>query len=453
MQHKRAGFTIVELLIVIVVIAILAAIVIVSYNGISQRARQSSLVSDVSAAAKIMANRHTNDGVYPSDSTTAHSGKPLPASEGISYTFHSTGTTFCITARSSHAGIDSYYVSNTRLSPIKGACPQDAGGAVDVAVGNGTVGAAPGTGTAATLAGPAGITAGPAGTLYFTDQQGSRIRQMTTSLVVTNIAGNGTPSSTEGIGTAATFNWPQAITAGPAGVLYVADTNSHRIRRVPTDGTTTSLLAGSTQGNAGAVGSSGTSILFNTPRGIVYNPVSNTIYVADSQNNQIKQLDTTGKLLAIYGNPTGAWADGSGATIRFNYPQGLAVGQDGTVYIADTRNNRIRTLNAAGVVETIAGSTAGNANGTGAAAQFNAPMALTVASDGTIYVADTDNNLIRKITPSRVVSTIAGSGAAGYQNGTGDEAQFSEPKGIALGSDGKLYVTDRANQRIRVITF
>lgn len=451
-QHKDTGFTIVELLIVIVVIAILAAIVIVSYNGINQQARQSSLVSDVSTAGKIMVNRHTTDGSYPLDSTTAHGGKALPSSEGVTYSFHSTGTTFCITARSSHSGVDSYYVSNIRISPVKGECPQDAGAAVTDAAGNGTLGAAPGTGTAATLAGPAGIAAGSGGLLYFTDQQGSRVRQMTTSLVVTNIAGNGTPSSTEGIGTAATFNWPQALTVGPGGVLYVADTNSHRIRRVPTNGTTTSLLAGSVQGNAGSIGATGTSIQFNTPRGIVYNPVSDTIYVADSQNNQIKQLDTTGKLLAVYGNPVGAWADGSGSAIRFNYPQGLAVGSDGTVYIADTRNNRIRSLNLSGVVSTIAGSTAGNVDGTGATAQFQGPMAIAVASDGTLYVADTDNHSVRKVSPGGVVTTIAGDGSAGYKNGTGSEAQFNEPKGIALGSDGKIYIADRANHRIRTIT-
>lgn len=453
-QNKK-GFTIVELLIVIVVIAILAAIVIVSYNGISKQARQSSLLSDVSNAATIMGTDQARNGTYALTASGARGGSGIPASEGTTFSFHSSGSTYCITARSSHSGVDSYFVSSDNPTPTKGECAQDGAVAVETAVGNGTLGAAPGTGTAATLAGPAGLTADGSGNLYFTDQQGSRIRKMTTSGVVTNLFGNGPTGSTEGQGTAALFNWPQAVTVGPGNVLYVADTNNHSVRVAPlVSGINTSRLVGGTQGTGGAIGASGSAVQLNTPRGIVYNPVTNTIYVADSQSNRLRVFSTTGELLSNIGSTTGAWADGSSTAARFTYPQGLAVDTAGNVYVADTQNHRIRMITTSGVVSTIAGSgTAGLAdNTTGTAAQFRSPGALTVSSNGTIYVVDTGNNAIRRIAPDRAVTTIAGNGTAGFADESGADARFSEPKGIALGSDGRLYIADRANNRIRVLT-
>ncbi|MGH7217981.1 MAG: SMP-30/gluconolactonase/LRE family protein [Candidatus Microsaccharimonas sp.] len=452
MQYRK-GFTIVELLIVIVVIAILAAVVIVGYNGITKQARQSSLLSDVSNAATIMGTDQAQNGTYALTASSARGGSGIPSSEGTSFSFHSSGSTYCITARSSHSGVDSYFVSSDNPTPTKGECAQDGAVAVETVAGNGTLGAASGTGTAATLAGPAGLTADSSGDLYFTDQQGSRIRKMTTSGVVTNLFGNGPTGNTEGVGTAALFNWPQAVTVGPGNVLYVADTNSHRIRIAPINGSTTSLFAGSSQGLGGAIGASGAAVQLNTPRGIVYNPVTATVYVADSQNNRIRVFDTTGKLLLNIGSTTGAWADGTSTTARFNFPQGLTVDSSGNVYVADTQNHRIRMIDTSGNVTTVAGSgTAGlSDNTTGTSAQFRSPSALTVSTNGTIYVADTLNNAIRKITPDRTVTTIAGNGTAGFADESGADARFNEPKGIAIGSDGRLYIADRANHRIRTL--
>ncbi len=454
-MHRKSGFTIVELLIVIVVIAILAAVIIVAYNGITRQARQSSLLSDISNAATIMGTDHARTGSYASTRANAHQGAGIPASEGTTYSFHSDGVSYCITARSSHSGVDSYFVSNNNPTPTKGECPQDGAVAVETSAGNGTLGAAPGTGTAATLAGPAGLTADGSGNLYFTDQQGARIRKMTTGGVVTNLFGNGPTGTTEGVGTAALFNWPQAVTVGPGNVLYVADTNNNRIRVAPLNGTSsTSSLAGGTQGTGGAIGASGTAVQLNTPRGIVYNPVSNTIYVADSQSHRIRVFSTAGVLLSNIGSTSGAWADGTSTTARFNFPQGLTVDTAGNVYVADTQNHRIRMIDTNGNVTTIAGSgVAGfSDNATGTSAQFRSPSALTISANGTIYVADTLNNAIRKITPDREVTTVAGNGTAGFADASGADARFDEPKGIAIGSDGRLYVADRANNRIRVLS-
>lgn len=452
-SRDKSGFTIVELLIVVVVIAILAAIVIVAYNGVTKQARESALISDLSNAATIMGVDYATNGTYALTKTAAHGGAGIPSSQGTDILFHSDGTTYCITARSTYDGIDSHYVSSANPTPTKGECPEDAGSSVTTLVGDGTVGAAPGTGTAATLAGPAGIVADSSGNLYFTDQQGSRVRKVTTAGVVTNLFGNGPTGTTEGIGTAALFNWPQAITVGPASQLYVADTNNSRVRVAPlTAGVSTSLLAGSTQGTGGTTGSMGSAVQFNTPRGVVYNPTNHYVYVADSQSNRIRVISVDGVYITDIGSLTGSFADGSRTAARFNYPQGLAVDSSGNVYVADTLNHRIRMIDTAYNVTTIAGGgTAGGTDANGTAARFNSPMAVTVSSNGTLYIADTGNNTIRKVTPSKDVTTIAGNGTAGFKDGNGTDTMFNEPKGIAIGSDGRLYVADRVNNRIRVI--
>ena len=129
------GFTIVELLIVIVVIGILAAITIVSYNGIITRAHQSKLISDVGSAGMLMSVEQSSSGAYPSDRNTLNNGRGLQSDADITYNFYSTQSTFCISALSTHSGVDTYYVSETSLNPTKGSCPQDLGPAVATVAG------------------------------------------------------------------------------------------------------------------------------------------------------------------------------------------------------------------------------------------------------------------------------------------------------------------------------
>lgn len=446
---RAEGFTIVELLIVVVVIAILAAITIVSYNGIAVRAQQTTVLSDASNAAKSMETDNVADGGYQSTPGAVSGGRGIRASQGNSFTFYSTPTTYCITISSSNPRVLSYYVSHTSSSPSLGSCPQDLGSNVASLAGSGTAGYANGTGAVAQVFGPTALASDASGGLYFSDSSTSRIRKSTTAGAVSFLAGSGASSYTEGTGSGAVFNWPQAITVGPSGVLYIADTNNSRIRALST-GNTSSLIAGGTQGTGDGTGSAAR---FNTPRGIVYDSVSGLLYVADSQSHVIRKVTLAGVVTTFTGTTsTGGFVDATGTAARFNYPQGLAVDSTGTLYVADTLNNRIRKVTTAGVVTTVAGSgSASFADGTGTAAAFNNPWALAVAADNTLYVADTNNNRIRKITPAGVVTTIAGSGAAGYADGVGDAAQFNKPAGIAIGSDGRLYVTDKDNHRLRVL--
>lgn len=455
---KGDGFTIVELLIVIVVIAILAAITVVGYNGITKKARETAVITDASTIAKIMETDRIISGSFSTTAEGAQQGQGLTTTSGVSYSYHSDGTTYCITVSSDEGNVQPYYITSSNPKPTPGTCPEDEGGAggsgptVATLAGSGSFGFANGTGESAVLAYPAALAADTSGNLFFTDQSTSRIRKVTTAGVVTTLAGNGSPGNTEGTGTAALFNWPQAVSVGPGGILYIADTNSHRVRTLSTSNTS-ALFIGSSQGKVGSVGSSGASIRLNTPRGVYYDAPTSTVFVSDTANNRVLAVNTSGAITAIIGNSTGGYVDSTFASAQFNFPQGLAGNSSGLIYVADTNNHRIRVINrTSGAVSTLAGSSAGYQDGTTTSAKFTNPYALAVAPSGDIYVSDTGNHRIRKITPEGVVTTVAGTGVAGFADGPALEAQFNSPNGIAIGSDGKLYVSDLNNHRIRVIT-
>jgi len=156
----------------------------------------------------------------------------------------------------------------------------------------------------------------------------------------------------------------------------------------------------------------------------------------------------------IAGNGVRGFADGTGAVAQFDYPGGVAIDAAGNVYVADTQNNRIRKITPTGEVATLAGGGGSQsfADGTGAAARFNNPRSVAVDAAGYVYVADTQNHRIRKITPAGAVTTLAGSGMNGFADGTGTAAQLNGPYGVAVDSAGNIYVADMGNNRIRKIT-
>jgi len=455
---SQAGFTIVELLIVVVVIGILASITVVSYNGIINRAHQSKLISDVASAGMLMSVDQSSSGIFPLNRADVNNGRGINNDADISYNFYSTQTTFCITAISSHAGIKNYYVTEKNLSPLEGSCAQDLGAQVATVAGTGAAGWADNVnGLNAILLGPVGLIADPTGNLYFTDGGSSRVRMITPAGAVTTVGGGGGSGEVNGVTGTSRYNSPQAVAIGPSNMLYVADTQNSKIRTIDRSTTVTAPFVGGVQGDAEGTG---TSALFNTPRGVIYDPIRNKIIVADSQSHRIRQVTLAGVMTTLAGQQaTGGLINGTGTGARFNYPQGLAIDNSGTIYIADTLNHMIRKMDQSGTVTTLAGGGTGSVgvNGyldaTGSAARFNSPMAVTVDSSGNVFVADSANNRIRKITAAGVVTTVAGNGTAGYQDGYGKaDTMFSAPRGVAIGSDGRLYVTDTNNNRIRVIS-
>jgi sugar lactone lactonase YvrE len=266
--------------------------------------------------------------------------------------------------------------------------------------------------------------------------------------VVTTLAGSITSGSANGTGSAASFNFPQGIAVDSSGTVYVSDTNNHLIRKITSSGAVTTLAGSGTSGSANGTGSNAS---FYYPAGVDVDS-SGTVYVADEYNHLIRKITSSGAVTTLAGGTQGS-ANGTGSAAQFNYPQDVAVDSSGTVYVADTYNQRIRKITSSGAVTTLAGSsTSGSANGTGSAAQFNYPQGIAVDSSGTVYVADTNNHLIRKITSSGAVTTLAGSGTSGSANGTGSNASFYSPTDVAVDSFGTVYVADQKNNVIRMIT-
>ena len=194
----------------------------------------------------------------------------------------------------------------------------------------------------------------------------------------------------------------------------------------------------------------GSPLVLSDPFGIAIGS-DGTIYIADAgENNRISKLTTAGALIHLAGSGEG-YADGSPGT--FNSPSGLAIDSDGNVYVADTGNNRIRKITPEGVVSTVAGSgVAGYADGPATAAQFDGPIGVAVDANGNLYVADTYNDRIRKISASGQVITIAGAGRPGYTDGEGGNALFDTPCAVVVSADGTLFVADTGNNQIRKIT-
>jgi len=313
-----------------------------------------------------------------------------------------------------------------------------------------TQGYADGTGTTAQFYYPNGVAVDTTGNLYVADTYNHRIRKMViTTGVVTTLAGS-IQGYANGTGTAAQFNYPIGVTADTAGNLYVADTVNNRIRKIVlATGVVTTLAGGNTSGSANGTG---TVAKFNQPSYIAVDTAGN-LYVADVLNNRIRKIVLATGVVTTLAGSTEGYLDGTGTAAQFNWPLGVAVDTAGNLYVADQTNNRIRKIViATGVVTTLAGSTSGSADGTGPTAQFYSPHGVTADMAGNLYVADRDNHRIRRIViATGVVTTLAGS-TSGSADGSGMAAQFNQPTAVAVDTAGNLYVADTINHRIRKIT-
>jgi sugar lactone lactonase YvrE len=322
--------------------------------------------------------------------------------------------------------------------------------------GAGNGGFADGAGTAARFNLPLGITWDTAGNLYVTDAMSSRIRKIADDglWTVTTIAGDGTSDYADGAGIAARFNLPTSVTVDAAGNLYIADSRNRRIRKIANDGLwTVTTIAG--DGTTDHADGAGTAARFKEPFGVTVDAAGN-LYVVDSFNNRIRKIANDGPwtVTTIAGDGTSDYADGAGTAARFDSPCGIAVDAAGNLYVADTDNHRIRKIDPTGNVTTIAGGgTNGHADGAGTAARFNMPYGIAIDAAGNLYVADTGNHRIRKIDPTGNVTTIAGGGTNGHADGAGTAARFNMPYGVAIDATGNLYVADTENHRIRKLSY
>ncbi|MEY2844338.1 MAG: hypothetical protein RI920_2375 [Pseudomonadota bacterium] len=260
------------------------------------------------------------------------------------------------------------------------------------------------------------------------------------------LAGNG-----EGFG--ATFAYPQGVAVSSKGVVYVADTDNHTIRRI--DGPITVTTIAGSAGRPGSGESGDGQGFFQYPCGLAMD-ASDNLYVADCHNHTIRRIAADGRVSTLAG-----WAgvpgseDGNGQAARFKLPYAVAVDTKGNVYVADSGNHTIRVIDAKGTVRTLAGlaGSPGAADGKGTVARFDGPRGIQVDADGVVYVTDRDNQTVRQITASGVVSTWAGTpGKEGLQDGAAKEATFSLPCGLARDSKGALMLTELGHQAVRKIT-
>jgi sugar lactone lactonase YvrE len=316
----------------------------------------------------------------------------------------------------------------------------------------GSSGATDGTDVAARFGGPTGVAVDSGGNVYVADD--STIRKITSAGVVTTLAGTaGATGSTDGTGSAARFNRSMGVAVDSSGNVYVADSGNKVIRKVTSAGVVTTLAG--TAGVDGSADGTGSAASFGAPNGIAVDSSGN-VYVSDYAKHVIRKITSAGVVTTLAGTAgVSGSTDGTGAAARFFSPWGVAVDSSGNLYVVDFGSSTVRKITSAGVVTTLAGSSGitGSTDGTGNAARFFRPTAVGVDSSGNVYVADTFNATVRKITSAGVVTTYAGSaGAIGSTNGLSTDARFAGPYGLAVNASGIVYVSDPGNFIIRKIT-
>ncbi len=321
-------------------------------------------------------------------------------------------------------------------------------GVVTTLAGSSITGSVNATGIAASFGGPRQVAVDSSGNVYIADASNNMIRKITAAGVVTTLAGSTTAGYANGNGTATLFAYCTGVAVDSSGNVYVGDAYNYRIRKITSGGDVTTL-AGS--GTSSTTNGTGTAASFAFPIAVAVDSSGN-VYSVEPYANLIRKTTAAGVVTTLAGSGATGSTNGTGTAASFSGPRGIAVDSMGNVYVSETVNQLIRKITAGGVVTTLAGSgSTGSADGTGTAASFNSPYGVAVDSNGYVYVADAGNNMIRKITPGGVVTTFAGSTAAGNANGTGTAATFNDPRGIAVGSTGTLYVADSTNNLIRKI--
>ena len=293
----------------------------------------------------------------------------------------------------------------------------------------GSSGGANGTGGTARFNNPFGLATDSVGNVYVGGFADQTVRKITPAGVVTTLAGSsGSRGSADGTGSAARFAFPPSgVATDSGGNVYVADYGNHTIRKITPSGVVTTL-AGSA-GQPGSADGTGSAAHFNDPLGVATDSSGN-VYVADYDNDTIRRISPVGVVTTLAGSAghSGS-ADGFGNAALFDHPGAVATDRSGNVYVTENAET-IRKITPAGVVTRVAGGSFGSADGFGAGAQFFAPGGLAVDDNGNIYVAELGNNTVRKISLAGVVTTVAGlAGLPGSADGIGNAARFSGPDG------------------------
>ena len=336
--------------------------------------------------------------------------------------------------------------------------------------GEGSFGGDGGPATEAHLYAPWGVAVDGAGNLYIADWRNHRIRKVDSTGTITTVAGDGGFGSRGDGGPAseARLSNPTGVAVDGAGNLYIADWRNHRIRKVDSTGTITTIagtgVIGVGRGGFSGDGGPASEARLRNPEGVAVDGAGN-LYIADTGNERIRKVDSTGTITTIAGTgESGSGGDGGPATAaRLDFPTDMAVDGTGNLYIADTGNSRIRKVDSTGTITTVAGTGErgfSGDEGPATAAQLYSPRSVAVDGAGNLYIADSGISRIRKLTPmtggseSFSITTVAGTGGFGYSGDGGPavEARLAYPIGVALDGAGNLYIADSQNNRIRKLT-
>ncbi len=266
--------------------------------------------------------------------------------------------------------------------------------------------------------------------------------------LVSTFAGSGAIASNDAIGTAAGFNYPTVVVMDHFNNLIVVDRSNHKIRKITPEGAVTTIAG---TGVIGSLDGPALTATFRYPDGAAVDSQGN-IFISDQSNHKIRKIDINGVVSTFAGSGVAGFLDGTGITAKFYYPAGMAIDANDNLFVADYSNHRIRKITPAGVVTTYAGlATAGAVDGNVSVAKFNGPTGVGVDVVGNIFVADYGNHKIRKITLSGNVLTVAGTGIAGTADGSSTMASFNHPAIVAVDANNNLFITDEGNNKIRKI--
>ena len=332
---------------------------------------------------------------------------------------------------------------------------------ITTVAGNGTAGYSGdgGQATAAELNNSREMAFDLVGNLYFTDSENNRVRKITKGTnIITTIAGTGTAgfSGDGGQATAAELNNPLGIAFDGAGNLYISEVYNSRIRKINSSGIINTFAGTGTVGYSGDGGQASAAEI--NPLGISFDSFDN-LYIADGGNQCVRKINTLGIINTLAGNGTSGFSgDGGQATsANLHNPSSIVIDATGNLYIADYDNMRIRKVNTSGIITTFAGTgTTGYSGDGGEATNANLsyPSVLDLDSMGNLYIADSENERIRKINTSGIITTIVGNGILGF-SGDGGQATLAElnfPYGLKLDLEGNMYIADADNNRIRKVT-
>ncbi|OOQ59933.1 T9SS type B sorting domain-containing protein [Mucilaginibacter pedocola] len=344
------------------------------------------------------------------------------------------------------------YQLNTPITLLKptnngGAVPVGEYGAVTTFAGSGQYGYTEGSATTASFKIPAGMAIDKEDNIYVSDFTNHAIRKITPQGEVSSFAGNGGGGRDNGTGSQASFYNPSGLAFGATGILYVTEQIGHDVRQI-TPSREVSLLAGS--GFPGKTDGYYEKSSFNTPVDVAIGPDGN-LYVSEVQNRVIRKITPQGEVTTFAGNGIAAVSNGPLLQASFGSPQGLGFDSKGNLFVCDDYSGVIRKISTDGMVSTFAGNGQNSSvDGTGTSASFSNPDNIAFDTNDDMYVSD--GNLIRKITPQGVVTTIAGSTQQGYVNAIGTAARFYGTSGLRFDSQGNLFVGDLSNHVIRKIT-